>query len=49
MGIVTKLFAWVAHPSIEQDQEPKDWALGLVVVLAIAFLWSRVVRQLVEA
>lgn len=45
-GIITKMFGWILHPSIDTDTDPTDWAAGLVLVLIVAFLWSRVVKQL---
>ena len=49
MGIVTKLFSWIQSPSLDTETDPKDWLAGLVIVLLIAFLWSRVVKQIVDA
>jgi hypothetical protein len=48
MGIFPKIFAWIQHPTFDTDTDPKDWALGLVLIVVIAFLWSRVIKQLVE-
>ena len=44
-----KIFGWIQHPSIDTDTDPSDWLLGLVLILLLSFLWSRVVRQIVEA
>lgn len=49
MGIITKIFNWTKHPSIETDNNPSDYAAGLALILIAAFLWSRVVKQLVES
>jgi hypothetical protein len=48
-GIITKIFGWITHPTIDTETEPIDWLAGLVVVLILSFLWSRVVKQIVEA
>ena len=48
MGFVTKIFAWIQHPSIDTESDPKDWVYGLLAVLILAFLWSRVVKHIVE-
>jgi hypothetical protein len=46
-GIISKMFGWIVHPTLDTDTDPKDWAGGLVLVLIASFLWSRVIRQLV--
>lgn len=48
-GIISKIFGWITHPTIDTETEPVDWLAGLVVVLILSFLWSRVVKQIVEA
>ena len=48
MGIITKIFNWGKHPSFDTTTDPSDWLAGLVLILIVAFLWSRVVKQLVE-
>jgi hypothetical protein len=49
MGIITKIQAWIMHPSVDTESDPKDWLAGLALVIIAAFLWSRVVKQLVES
>ncbi|HEX3643300.1 MAG TPA: hypothetical protein VHV10_18600 [Ktedonobacteraceae bacterium] len=39
---------WFLHPTFDTDTDPKDWILGLLFVLVVSFLWSRVIKQLVE-
>lgn len=48
MGILTKIQNWIAHPTFHTESDPKDWIAGLVLIMIVAFLWSRVVKQLVE-
>lgn len=48
-GYITKIFDWIKHPTFDTAATPKDWIYGLIVVLILAFLWSRVVKQVVEA
>lgn len=47
-GLLSKFFAWGISP-LNDDTTLAQWAGGLVVVLALAFLWSTVVKQVVEA
>jgi len=49
MGIIAKSLAWITHPTFDTDTDPMDWIYGLVLILIVAFLWSRVVKQVVEA
>lgn len=48
VSIFGKIFTWIQHPSFDTDTDPKDWLLGLLLIVVAAFLWSRVVKQLVE-
>jgi len=43
-GVVTKLLAWLWHPS-NDEASIQDYAAGLVAVLAVAFLWSTVIKM----
>lgn len=45
-GVITKMFGWISHPTLDTETDPKDWGLGLVLILIAAFLWSRVIKQL---
>jgi hypothetical protein len=47
-SIIGKIFAWVWHPQFDTDTDPVDWVAGLAIVVLLAFLWSRVVKQIVE-
>ena len=44
-----KIFDWITHPSYDSKTTPKMWLLGLVLVLLVSFLWSHVVKQVVDA
>jgi hypothetical protein len=46
--IFGKIFNWIQHPTFDTKTDPKDWLAGLVLIVIAAFLWSRVVKQLVE-
>jgi len=46
-GLISKFFAWGTSP-LNDDATVAQWAGGLVVVLAVAFLWSTVVKEVVE-
>lgn len=48
MGIISKSLAWIQHPTYDTDSDPKDWLAFLGLIIIISFLWSRVVKQLVE-
>ena len=47
-SIFGKIFTWIQHPTFDTATDPKDWLAGLVLIVIVAFLWSRVVKQLVE-
>jgi hypothetical protein len=47
-SIFGKIFNWIQHPSFDTSTTPTDWAAGLVLILIACFLWSRVIKQLVE-
>jgi hypothetical protein len=49
MGIITKIQNWFTHPTYDTQSDPKDWLAGLALIVIAAFLWSRVVKQLVES
>lgn len=46
-GLISKFFAWGTSP-LNDDTTIAQWAGGLVFVLVLAFLWSTVVRQVVD-
>jgi hypothetical protein len=46
-GLLGKIFAWGTNASYD-NSTVQQWLAGLAVVLILAFLWSTVVRQVVE-
>jgi len=48
VGIITKINNWIQHPTYDTKTDPKDWLAGLALIVIVAFLWSRVIKQLVE-
>ena len=46
-GLISKTFSWLAHGKYSETTL-QEWLMGLVLILIIAFLWSTVVRQVVE-
>ena len=48
MGIIAKIQSWIKHPTYDTKTDPTDWLGGLVLILILAFLWTRVLKQLVE-
>lgn len=47
-GIITKILAWFTHPQFA-DSDPVDWFAFLVLITMAGLLWSKVVRQTLEA
>lgn len=47
-SIVGKISTWIQHPTFDTETDPKDWLAGLALIIIAAFLWSRVVKQIVE-
>lgn len=47
-GIIAKALAWVNHPRFA-DSDPVDWFAFLVLITMAGLLWSKVVRQTLEA
>ena len=45
--MIAKIFQWFTHASYD-DSSIQEWVAGLALVLIFAFLWSTVVRQVVE-
>lgn len=45
--MIEKMFGWLTHASYD-DSTLQEWVMGLALILIIAFLWSTVVRQVVE-
>lgn len=46
-GLVTKIFSWGSSPTYS-DTTALQWGAGLVLVLMASFLWSNVIRQVVD-
>jgi hypothetical protein len=47
-GLISKSLAWVTHPQFA-DANPTDWFAFIVLILLAGLLWSKVVRQTLEA
>lgn len=47
-GIISKSLDWILHPQFA-DSDPVDWFAFLVLFLLAGLLWSKVVRQTLEA
>jgi hypothetical protein len=47
-GLISKMFAWVFHPTFA-DSDPVDWAAFAVLFIMLGVLWSKVVKQTLDA
>jgi hypothetical protein len=47
-GLITKMFHWVFHPYYA-DTDPWDWAAFVLLLFMLGYLWSKVVRQTLDA
>jgi hypothetical protein len=47
-GLISKSLDWILHPQFT-DSDPVDWFAFLVLFLLAGLLWSKVVRQTLEA
>jgi hypothetical protein len=47
-NIWKKLDDWIKHPTFATTIQPWQWLLGLLFIVILAFLWSRVVKQIVR-
>lgn len=47
-GLITKSLAWIMHP-MYSDQDPIDWFAFVVLALLAGLLWSKVVKQTLDA
>lgn len=47
-GIISKIFDWTKHPTFDTESDPKAYLAFVAVALIVAFLWSRVIKQLVD-
>lgn len=46
-GIISEALEWVEHP-YHSSASLLDWSMGLVAILALAFLWATVVNLISE-
>lgn len=44
-GILSKMFDWLGHP-LNDESTAATWAMGLVLILIVAFLWSTVINRM---
>ena len=47
-GLVTKMFDWIFHPQFS-DKDYWDWLAFVVLFLMLGLLWSKVVKQTLDA
>lgn len=47
-GMFTKMIDWVLHPQFS-DADPIDWLAFLVLAIIAGLLWSKVVKQTLDA
>jgi hypothetical protein len=47
-GIITKMLDWVLHPRFS-DSDPIDWLAFVVLFVMAGVLWSKVVKQTLDA
>lgn len=47
-GLISKMLAWVTHPQFA-DSDPVDWAAFVVLFVMLGILWSKVVKQTLDA
>lgn len=48
-GLISNTLQWLAHPWNDDDDDPLDWFAFFVLVLIASYLWSKVLRQIIEA
>jgi hypothetical protein len=46
-SLIGKIFAWGTSASYS-DTTVQQWLMGLAFILVLAFLWSLVVKQIIE-
>jgi len=46
-GVLTELKDWAAHP-IKNDMDLIDVTLTTILVVSVAFLWTRVLSQITD-
>ena len=47
-GLISKMLQWVTHPQFA-DSDPADWAAFVVLFVMVGILWSKVVKQTLDA
>jgi hypothetical protein len=47
-GLISKTFSWILHPQFSDD-DPIDWFAFAVLLIMAGVLWSKVVKQTLEA
>lgn len=47
-GLISKSLDWILHPQFS-DSDPVDWFAFTVLLVLLGFLWSKVIRQTLEA
>lgn len=47
-GFLSSTMDWISHPTFDTTTDPYDWTIGLILIVIVAFLWSRVVKQLLN-
>jgi hypothetical protein len=47
-GLITKMFQWVFHP-YHADTDTWNWAMFVVLAYLAGYLWSKVVKQTLDA
>lgn len=47
-GLISKTLCWITHPQFA-DSNPVDWLAFVVLFVMAGLLWSKVVRQTLEA
>ena len=44
-GLITKIITWSTHPYYG-GETTLQWAMGLLLILILSFLWSTTVKQI---
>ena len=47
--LISKSLDWVTHPTYTKSGTPQTWALGLAFILCVAYLWHRILGQVIKA
>ena len=47
-GLITKMLQWGMHPTYA-DTDPWDWAAFVLLLFMLGYLWSKVVKQTLDA